>query len=102
MTRSGRTIFIQVTLIIAASLFVIGCTGSSNTTSVASNDTKLVFDPAAYATVNITVDGTAVKVRQWKIVYVANPVEMASTQPQLGASGYTGEAALDTSVSPVA
>ncbi|HWK91458.1 MAG TPA: subtype B tannase [Luteimicrobium sp.] len=44
-------------------------------------DQRLRFDPTAYTTLTVTVDGTPVKVRWYKeICYVANPVLMASTQ----------------------
>lgn len=58
--------------------------GGSDGAEVSSNDARLKFDPAAYTTVNITVDGVATRVRQYRIVYVANPVKMATTQAALG------------------
>ncbi|MEN9843716.1 MAG: hypothetical protein RLZZ612_1545 [Pseudomonadota bacterium] len=43
-------------------------------------DTALKFDATKFTTVNVTVDGVAVKVRQYRIVYVAKPIKMATTQ----------------------
>ena len=44
----------------------------------------LKFDASKYTTVNVTVDGAAVKLRQYRIVYVAKPVKMLLTQAGLG------------------
>ncbi|MFF0585042.1 subtype B tannase [Streptomyces sp. NPDC003781] len=45
-------------------------------------DTALRFDPAAYTTITVTVDGSPVHVRWYKeICYVANPVAAAAQQP---------------------
>jgi hypothetical protein len=44
-------------------------------------DTALKFDATKFTTVNVTVDGVAVKVRQYRIVYVAKPIKMATTLP---------------------
>lgn len=52
--------------------------------ALGTENTTLKFDAAQYASVNLTVDGVAIKVRQYKIVYVAKPVKSAST---LGFSG---------------
>lgn len=51
---------------------------------VDAEDAALKFDAASYTTVNVTVDGVAMKVRQYRIVYVAKPIRMASTQSTLG------------------
>tara|TARA_R110002167_G_scaffold313473_1_gene519129 strand:- start:450 stop:2162 length:1713 start_codon:yes stop_codon:yes gene_type:complete len=47
-------------------------------TVVDSEDNQLAFDATAYTTVNISLDGVTMAVRQYRIVYVANPIEMAS------------------------
>lgn len=59
-----------------------GCGGSSEatlTTPADLEDSALKFDATKYTTINITVDGVAVKVRQYRVVYVATPVKSAST-----------------------
>ena len=48
------------------------------TTPANPNDTALKFDPATYTTVNVTLDGAALKVRQYRVVYVAKPIKMTS------------------------
>jgi hypothetical protein len=70
--------------IISASI-LIGCGGNDDnktartTTPVTdSEDTTLAFDASSYTTVNVTVDGENLAVRQYRIVYVANPIAMAS------------------------
>lgn len=52
-------------------------------------DKALTFNPANYTTVNVTVDGVAVKVRQYRIVYVAKPIKMATTQYTLPGTNTT-------------
>lgn len=42
-------------------------------------DSALKFDASTFTTVNVTVDGAAMKVRQYKVVYVAKPVKMGAT-----------------------
>lgn len=44
------------------------------------------FDPATYTTVSVTLDGVSTKLRQYRIVYVANPIKMATTQAVSGAA----------------
>jgi hypothetical protein len=60
---------------------------TGSTTALPSNapteDTSLKFDPTSYTTVNITLDGVATTVRQYKVVYVAKPIKMESTQGTL-------------------
>lgn len=74
-----------IAAITAASLLV-GCGDSddksSNTTTAAAavdaEDTALAFDSSNYTTITFTVDGTSVTARQYSMVYVANPIAMAS------------------------
>ncbi|OIJ64129.1 hypothetical protein WN71_030530 [Streptomyces mangrovisoli] len=48
-------------------------------------DAALSFDPSAYTTLTVNVDGQPVAVRQYKeICYVANPVEAAAQQSGMG------------------
>ncbi|MDO7186424.1 subtype B tannase [Acinetobacter baumannii] len=69
------------------------CNIESNSSTLASTentessiDSSLKFDASKsqVTTVNLTVDGQAMKVTQYRIVYVAKPVKMASTQATLG------------------
>ncbi|MDC4293320.1 subtype B tannase [Acinetobacter baumannii] len=59
---------------------------TSTETTESSVDSSLKFDASKsqVATVNLTVDGQAMKVTQYRIVYVAKPIKMASTQATLG------------------
>lgn len=69
----------------AAALLVLplaGCGGNDEPPDA--EDQALQFDASKYTTVNVTVDGTAVKLRQYRIVYVAKPIKMAATQLTLG------------------
>ena len=50
-------------------------------------DSQLVFDPTAYTTVTVTVDGASITLRQWEVTYVAKPQEMSLTQLQSGPPG---------------
>ncbi|MDH2494150.1 subtype B tannase [Acinetobacter baumannii] len=58
----------------------------STGTTESSVDSSLKFDvsKSQVTTVNLTVDGQAIKVTQYRIVYVAKPIKMASTQATLG------------------
>ena len=67
--------------LLSAAGLMAACGGSSATPDV--EDTALKFDASAYTTVNVTVDGAAMKVRQYRVVYVAKPVKMALTQQTL-------------------
>jgi len=58
-------------------------------------DLALAFNPENYKTLNITVDGTPMQLRQYKVTYVAKPIKMASTQPNYGPNGYMGDITLD-------
>jgi hypothetical protein len=57
--------------------------------AVDAEDAALKFDASKYTTVNVTVDGVAVKLRQYRIVYVAKPVKMLLSQLGLGNSAVT-------------
>lgn len=52
-------------------------------------DSPLRFDASACASVSITVDGVPMKVRQYRVVYVARPIRMATTQAALGGTRLT-------------
>ncbi len=88
-----RSVFVM-TLLALSSLGLIACNDSSNSSSTSSTtttntnqvDTALKFDSSKVSTqtVNITVDGKAMKVTQYRVVYVANPIKMAATQATLG------------------
>ena len=67
--------------LLSAAGLMAACGGSSATPDA--EDTALKFDASAYTTVNVTVDGAAMKVRQYRVVYVAKPVKMALTQQTL-------------------
>ena len=104
LTRRG---LITAMPALASAGVLAGCGGGGNSTVVADttttvttpvttpvttvtpnpNDVALKFDAAAYTTVNVTVDGVALAVRQYRIVYVAKPVRLAATQ-----TGLTGAA----------
>lgn len=58
----------------------------STGTTESSVDSSLKFDASKsqVTTVNLTVNGQAMKVTQYRIVYVAKPIKMASTQATLG------------------
>lgn len=64
---------------------LVGCgsddnkSSSTSTAAVAdTEDTALAFDASNYTTATITVDGENMTVRQYSMVYVANPIAMAS------------------------
>ena len=70
---------------LAASLAALVCTacgggGDSTPASTDTEDTALRFDATRYTTVNVTVDGVATPVRQYRIVYVAKPIKALLTQ----------------------
>ena len=65
-----------------ATALLLGACGGSDVASA--NDAKLKFDPATYTTVSVTLDGVSTKLRQYRIVYVANPIKMATAQAALG------------------
>ena len=71
-----------------------GCDDDSDTSTATETtsatestvDSALKFDPSKTqaTTINLTVDGQAMQVTQYRIVYVANHIKMASTQGTLG------------------
>lgn len=65
-----------------AALVCTGCGGGGDSAPAATDteDTALRFDAGRYTTVNVTVDGTAMAVRQYRIVYVAKPIKALLTQ----------------------
>jgi hypothetical protein len=60
-----------------------GCASMSATAPAGTHDAALQFDATRYTTVQVSVDGVPMQVRQYRIVYVAQPVRMALTQPTL-------------------
>jgi hypothetical protein len=66
----------------AAALVCTACGGGGDSAPAATDteDTALRFDATRYTTVNVTVDGTAMAVRQYRIVYVAKPIKALLTQ----------------------
>lgn len=45
------------------------------------SDAALGFDPDAYQAISVTIDGAPLALRRYRVVYVANPTEMAPEQP---------------------
>ncbi|MFM2347802.1 MAG: hypothetical protein RL654_2555 [Pseudomonadota bacterium] len=96
MTRKNTTAATTAATMLLAGLLG-GCGGGSSDTATAAptatvtdtEDGALKFDASRYTTVNVTVDGMAMKVRQYRIVYVAKPLKMASTQLTLGGTTTT-------------
>ena len=60
--------------------------GATSTAALAAGafDEQLAFDPEAYETLSVMLDGEAVDVRRYEVVYVGKPVEMAPVQPSRG------------------
>lgn len=52
---------------------------STTTPATPTADSTLKFDSSTFTTVNVTVDGAAMKIRQYKVVYVAKPIKMGAT-----------------------
>ncbi|QUN07009.1 hypothetical protein KDN34_06120 [Shewanella yunxiaonensis] len=78
-------------LVISAALVLSAC-GSDNNKSAAevvatpvdAEDQQLTFDASDYTSLTVNIDGTDKAIRQYRIVYVANPIEMATTQSRFG------------------
>ena len=76
---------VRVAAALCLSGVVTACGGSSDpaattpTPTTPTTDSALKFDANAYTTVNVTVDGATMKVRQYRVVYVAKPVKMGTT-----------------------
>ncbi|MCX5839491.1 MAG: hypothetical protein NTW71_13410 [Deltaproteobacteria bacterium] len=84
----------QLALLLGAMLLFVGCGSGSDSVAKGQYDDALAFNQTGYTTVNVTVDGAAMPVRQYKIVYVAKPVKMSLSQPVFARDGnvpYTGE-----------
>jgi acetyl esterase/lipase len=83
--------FMALLVIMCATMIMAVCKDSG----AADQDLSLVFNPNSYTTLNVTVDGAPMQLRQYKVVYVAKPIKMASTQPNYGPNGYTGDVVMD-------
>jgi len=68
---------------------------SKDSSAADPEDLALAFNPENYTTLNITVNGAPVQLRQYKVIYVAKPIKMASSQPNYGPNGYMGDVTLD-------
>lgn len=66
----------------------LGWVGSS-ALAAGANDAALRFDAARYTPIELTVDGVATRIRQYKAVYVAKPVRMATQQYNAQTRGTT-------------
>ena len=80
---TGRGVLWTMTTI-ATAVLLAACGGdddgdASAATAPSPNNAALAFDASKYTTVNVSVDGVPMKVRQYKVVYVAKPIRMAST-----------------------
>lgn len=93
-----KNAMVSMLALISSAGILAGCGGSDNNpgslaqaqpASVDTEDAALKFDAASYTTINITVDGVPTKVRQYRVVYVAKPIKMASTQATLGGGSTT-------------
>ena len=61
----------------------IACLLSARTADAKDND-PLAFDPKSYTIVHITVDGSPMEVRRYRVVYVAKPIRIDITKPPMG------------------
>lgn len=79
--RPQQRVVAWATALVCSVALATGCGGSDSVAEVAdAEDALLKFDASKYTTVTVTVDGVATRLRQYRIVYVANPVKMALTQ----------------------
>nr|WP_315229173.1 subtype B tannase [uncultured Albidiferax sp.] len=78
-----RSLMAAMPLMASSASLLAGCGGGDDAVAASAEDTALKFDASTYTTVNVTLDGVALKVRQYRRVYVAKPIKMASTQPTL-------------------
>ncbi|MCW1917935.1 alpha/beta hydrolase fold domain-containing protein [Rhodobacter sp. KR11] len=67
-------------------------------------DAQLRLDPAAFTTLQVTVDGAPLTLRRYEAVYVAKPVAMAAQQParQMGPGGSPTAAKTQVLTDPLA
>lgn len=79
-----------------------GCGGGDGAAAVSAEDTALKFDASTYTTVNVTLDGVALKLRQYRRVYVAKPVKMATTLTTFNTTTLADPYAMQTMVISVA
>ena len=56
---------------------------SATSAPASADDLALKFDPAKFTTINITLNGVATTVRQYRVVYAAKPIKMALAQATL-------------------
>ncbi len=94
-----KVLFATISTIAAAAL-ITACGGGSDAAPVAidAEDAALQFDVTKYTTVNVTVDGVAMKVRQYRIVYVAKPVKAASTLTTFNTATLTDPYSMQTMI----
>lgn len=87
MKKTYQMLLKPLAVAITTAGLLVGCGSDDNKSSSTSTaaaaaadteDTALAFDASAYTTVNVTVDGETIAVRQYKVVYVASPLEIGS------------------------
>lgn len=92
-TFKRRALVSTIATLTAAGL-ISGCNDSSEDSPVSTpvtaqgdaEDAALKFDAAKFTTVNVTVDGVPMKVRQYSIVYVAKPVKSSGSVNAFGST----------------
>nr|WP_315191526.1 subtype B tannase [uncultured Albidiferax sp.] len=84
-----RSLLAAMPVVATSAGLLAGCGGGDDAAPVSAEDTALKFDATAYTTVNVTLDGVALKLRQYRRVYVAKPIKMALTQQTYGSTTTT-------------
>ena len=98
MKKANRSLIFLMSLLLVGIMSIFGCNsnngGGSNPDVEDTQDTALKFDPTdatktEVATLNITVDGSPLLVTKYTVIYVANPIEMATLNGAAVADPYS-------------
>ena len=102
-----RHMLASATALVIGTFSLTGCGGNNDATAASApiaasaasaNDAALQFDSSKFTTLNITVDGVATKVRQYRIVYVANPKKSGSSLTTFNTTAVTDPYAFQTMI----
>lgn len=80
--RLNRRTMVSVATAALVAGVTTACGGSDDpatTPTPSATDNALKFDASTFTTVTVTLDGAAMKLRQYKVVYVAKPIKMGAT-----------------------